>query len=116
MLTPSDLAVVFRRSQVSISPSEHDGTPNTLLEAMACGAFPVAGDLDSIREWIDDGQNGALIDPASSDQAATAIVGALEDDERRERAAERNHRIVADRADYEGGMQRAQAFYEELVH
>ena len=115
ILTPSDMAVVFRRAQVSISPSEHDGTPNTLLEAMACGAFPVAGDLESIREWIDDGQNGMLFDPGSPDQAAEAVVKVLDEDDMRSRAAERNRLIVEDRADYELGMARAPAFYERLV-
>lgn len=36
---------VFRGAQIVVSPSIHDGTPNSLLEAMACGCFPVAGDL-----------------------------------------------------------------------
>ena len=115
-LTPSDLAAVFRRAQVSISPSEHDGTPNTLLEAMACGAYPVVGDLQSIREWIEDGKNGTLVDPASADQVARAISVALEDAEMRARAAAENVRIVAERADYEKGMRRAGSFYEKLIH
>lgn len=114
-LTPSDLAVVFRRAQVSVSPSEHDGTPNTLLEAMACGTYPVAGDLQSIREWIVDGKNGTLVDPASPDQLAEATARALENVELRERAAAENIRLVETRADYEQGMQRAQSFYEDLL-
>ena len=114
-LTPSDLAVVFRRAQVSVSPSEHDGTPNTLLEAMACGTYPVVGDLQSIREWIEDGKNGTLVDPASPDQLAEATARALENVELRERAALENIRLVETRADYEQGMQRAHSFYEELL-
>jgi glycosyltransferase involved in cell wall biosynthesis len=114
-LAPSDLAAVFRRAQVSVSPSEHDGTPNTLLEAMACSAYPVVGDLQSIREWIEDGRNGTLVDPASADQVAEAIAHALENAEVREQAAVENIRIVETRADYEQGMQRAQAFYEEVL-
>ncbi len=114
-LTPSDLAVVFRRAQVSVSPSEHDGTPNTLLEAMACGAYPVAGDLQSIREWIEDGKNGTLVNPASADQLAEATAQALENAELRERAASENIRLVETRADYEQGMRRADDFYKGLL-
>ncbi len=36
----------FRRCRVVVSPSTHDGTPNTLLEGMACGCFPIAGDIN----------------------------------------------------------------------
>ena len=114
-LAPSDLAVVFRRAQVSVSPSEHDGTPNTLLEAMACGAYPVAGDLVSIREWVKDGKNGTLVDPARTDQLADAIAYALENAELREQAAADNIKLVEKRADYELGMQKAQAFYEAVI-
>jgi len=114
-LTPSDLAAVFRRAQVSVSPSEHDGTPNTLLEAMACGAYPVVGDLQSIREWIEDGKNGTLVDPARADQVAGAIAQALEDAEIRERAAAENIRLIEQRADYERGMRRVGTFYEEVL-
>jgi glycosyltransferase involved in cell wall biosynthesis len=114
-LAPSDLAVVFRRAQVSVSPSEHDGTPNTLLEAMGCGAYPIAGDLQSIREWIEDGKNGTLVDPASADQLAEATALALENAELREQAAAENIRLVETRADYKQGMQKAQAFYEGLL-
>jgi glycosyltransferase involved in cell wall biosynthesis len=43
----ADMANVFRRAQIVASPSIHDGTPNTLLEGIACGCFPVAGDLET---------------------------------------------------------------------
>ncbi len=35
----SEVADLFRLADVAVSPSEHDGTPNTLLEAMACGCI-----------------------------------------------------------------------------
>ena len=58
----TEMADVYRRAQILVSPSIHDGTPNTLLEGMACGCFPVAGDLESIREWITPNENGLLFD------------------------------------------------------
>ncbi len=44
--TRTQMAELFRRSRIAVSPAEHDGTPNTLLEAMACGCLPVAGDIE----------------------------------------------------------------------
>jgi len=110
------MADVFRSAAVLVSPSTHDGTPNTLLEGMTCGCFPVAGDLESIREWITPGINGFLVDPAYSDSLAEAILSALDQPELRARAAEHNQRIIADRADYAQNMARAEAFYNRLVH
>ena len=57
------MSELYRKCRVFVSPSVHDGTPNTLLEAMACGCIPVAGDIESLREWITPGLNGLLFDP-----------------------------------------------------
>ena len=73
------IADLFRQAMITVSPSTHDGTPNTLLEAMACGSFPVAGDIDSLREWINHGENGLLVDPGSPEDLADAIVSAIKD-------------------------------------
>jgi glycosyltransferase involved in cell wall biosynthesis len=113
-LSPTDMAAVYRRAQVTVSPSEHDGTPNTLLEAMACGCFPVAGDLESIREWIEDDLNGLLIDPADSTELAGAVIRALSDETLRAKGVEHNHRLVAEKATHVEVMARVEAFYSQV--
>jgi len=114
-LSPSDMAIVFRRSQVSVSVTEHDGTPNTLLEAMACGTYPIAGDLESLREWIDEDRTGSLIDPGDPAALAHAVIRALQDEPLRAEAARQNSRLIAERAGYAAGMARAEAAYHELL-
>jgi hypothetical protein len=113
-LTVTELATAFQNSQVSVSPSTHDGAPNTLLEAMACGCFPVAGDLESIREWITPGENGLLVDPNDPRALAAAIIHALKDSELRERASGINAQLVAERADYAQCILQAENFYERI--
>jgi glycosyltransferase involved in cell wall biosynthesis len=110
------MADKFRSAAVLVSASTHDGTPNTLLEGMACGCFPVAGDLESIREWITPGVNGLLVDPSDPDSLAEAILSALDQPELREKAAEENRRIISARADFSQNMSRAEAFYSRLLH
>jgi len=94
----SEVANLFRLADIAVSPSEHDGTPNTLLEGMACGAFPIAGNIESVREWIDDGENGFLCDPANPESLATTIVRALDDAELRRKAKIHNQQLITDRA------------------
>jgi hypothetical protein len=106
---------LLRRAQVLVSPGEHDGTPNTLLEGMACGCFPVAGDLESLREWITPGENGLLVDPADPHALAGAILTALENKSLREKAAGLNAGLVAERADYSRNMPLAERFYEQVM-
>jgi len=107
----AQMADLFRQAQVAVSPTTHDGTPNTLLEAMACGCFPIAGDIASLREWITPGENGLLVNPGDPQALAEAILQALEQPELRARARAINARLVAERADYQRVMSQAEAFY-----
>lgn len=109
------MAELFRLASVAVSPSLHDGTPNTLLEAMACGCFPVAGDIESVREWITDGTNGLLCDPTDAMSVAGAVARALTDQEMRDSARERNVQLIAERADHAKVMQNAEEFYGRIV-
>lgn len=113
--TPQQMAALFRRSVVTVSPTIHDGTPNSLLESMACGCFPVAGNLESIREWITSGLNGLLVNPTSIQELADAIVKAITEPELRAKAAEHNTHLISEQADYEKVMRDVEIFYIEVI-
>lgn len=114
-LSHSKMAEAFRRARVVASPSIHDGTPNTLLEGIACGCFPIAGDLESIREWITPNENGLLFDASDAQSIATAILTAIENKNLRANAAGINQEMIATRAEYGWNMQRAESFYREVI-
>ncbi|HEX5732545.1 MAG TPA: glycosyltransferase [Blastocatellia bacterium] len=110
-----EMAALFRLADVTVSPSLHDGTPNSLLEAMACGCFPVAGDIESVREWIIEGENGLICDATSRESVACALARALEDQGLRDRAREVNLKLIAERAEYGRVMREAENFYSRVV-
>jgi len=114
-VSQKEMADLFRGAAVMVSPSVHDGTPNTLLEAMACGSYPIAGDLDSIREWIKPGTNGSLIDPKNPSELAAAVIEALKDEQMRKTAANWNRTLIKDNAEYFSSMEKAQEFYSAVV-
>ncbi len=111
----TQMAEIYRRAAVLVSPSLHDGTPNTLLEGMACGCFPVAGDLESIREWITDGENGLLTDPTDPRKLAESMLRALKSKDLRKQAAVLNKEIIKERAEYYTCMNLAGTFYERVL-
>ena len=111
----AQMAEVYRRAAVLVSPSVHDGTPNTLLEGMASGCFPVAGDLESIREWITDGENGLLTDANDPSRLARSILSALKSEDLRKSAAKQNSNIIEERAEYHACMKLAGSFYERII-
>ncbi len=110
----SHMAELFRQAQAAVSLTTHDGTPNTLLEAMACGCLPIVSDLDSLREWITPGVNGLVVDPGDADRLAEAILMAVNLPDLRHRACELNRKIITERADYQKVMAQAAAFYHDL--
>jgi glycosyltransferase involved in cell wall biosynthesis len=106
---------LLKAAQLYVSPSVYDGTPNSLLEAMACGCFPVVGQVESLGEWIQDGRNGLLVDATSPRLLADGMLAALQNPALRAAAKKENARIIADRAEYGRCMAMVGAFYRELV-
>ena len=113
-LTHANMADAFRRAQIVASPGIHDGTPNSLLEGIACGCFPIAGDLESIREWIAPSENGLLFDSTDSQSIANAILTAIENKNLRENAAGLNQEMITARAEYRHNMGKAEEFYRKV--
>lgn len=111
LLTQKDLWQQFARSSLSVSISTHDGTPNTLLEAMSIGCFPICGDIESIHEWITPGRNGLLVNPADPESLASAILGALDDPDLCKSAAAFNQKLIREEASIERTRQKVYSFY-----
>jgi glycosyltransferase involved in cell wall biosynthesis len=106
---------LFKGADITTSISEHDGTPNSLLEAMACGSYPIAGDIESVREWVEDGKNGSLVDPGDSSMLADAIISALKNKKHRGRAAKMNAKIIEERASRNSVAMQVETFYQSIL-
>jgi glycosyltransferase involved in cell wall biosynthesis len=114
-LPAEDMARLFRLSAIMLSLTVHDGLPNVLLEAMACGSYPVCGDLESLREWIVDGRNGSLIPAGDPEVVAGTVIRVASDAGLRREAAKRNQRIIRERAEWNTVMGRVEEFYRAMI-
>jgi len=103
------------RSAVYVSPVPSDGVSASLLEAMACGAFPVVRDIEANRHWVTDGANGFLVRGDDAEAYARAIAAAAKDAALRSRAALENRRVVEERGDIATNMRRIEAAYFEVA-
>jgi glycosyltransferase involved in cell wall biosynthesis len=106
---------LFRLSPIMLSLTMHDGLPNVLLEAMACGSYPVCGDVESLREWIDDGRNGSLVPAGDPNTVAGTLIRVASDPQLRNQAAQRNKAVIAERAEWNSVMGRVEEFYRAMV-
>ena len=78
----NDIPELMRSFDVFALSSIAEGTPVTLLEAMACARPVVATAVGGIPEVVQDGVNGALV-PASNPQALAEALGRYVDDSAR---------------------------------
>ncbi len=114
-LSQTELWGLFKTSQLFVSPSSHDGTPNTLLEAMACGCFPIAGDIESLREWIPSGENGLLVNPRDPEALAEAILHVLDKPALRQQASQLNLDTIRNRAAQNATRPQIDHFYQQFL-
>jgi glycosyltransferase involved in cell wall biosynthesis len=106
---------LYSRAQIYVSLSSHDGTPNTFLEALACGCFPVVGNIASMREWLDEGVNGLLVDPHDPRQAADAMIRAMVNEELRFGALKKNYEMIRSRAEVDGVRKKYLSFIQLIA-
>ncbi len=114
-ISMEDMPRLFRLSPIMLSLTMHDGLPNVLLEAMACGSYPVCGDVESLHEWIDDGRNGSFVPIGDPDTVAGALIRVASDPELRRQAAARNKQIILERAEWHAVMSRVEEFYRAMI-
>ena len=106
---------LYSRAQIYVSLSSHDGTPNTFLEALACGCFPVVGDIASLREWLQNGENGLLVNPHDPQQAADAMIKAVVDEGLRFGALKKNYAMIQSRAEVGSVRKIFRSFLGQIV-
>lgn len=76
---------IFAQKDILILPSRFEGCPMVILEAMSYGVACVASDIPSVREIIDDGKDGILIETWNPEDYASAINILVKSKEKREK-------------------------------
>lgn len=69
----SNVKGLIKNAHVIILPSYHEGMSNALLESAASGRPLLATNIHGCKEIIDDGVNGYLFEPKSSESIISAI-------------------------------------------
>jgi glycosyltransferase involved in cell wall biosynthesis len=77
-----DVADILRNADLFLRPSQIEGMPLTILEAMATGLPVIACDVGGVREVVSDGLTGVLVAPGAVSDTAQALIALLTDQER----------------------------------
>lgn len=70
----ADVRPFLRDAHVIVLPSYREGTPRTVLEAMATARPIITSDAPGCRETVADGVNGFLVPPRSSEALTEAML------------------------------------------
>jgi glycosyltransferase involved in cell wall biosynthesis len=106
----------LRGSAVYVSTALSDGASVSLLEAMACGAFPVVADIPANREWIEDGGNGFLFPPENPEALAEKVLESFDRDDLRVSARDVNAHIIEQRAQWSSNIEKLLALFEQVMN
>jgi glycosyltransferase involved in cell wall biosynthesis len=113
-LSHEGLMELMGKSLLYIGNSISDGMPNTLLEAIVMGAFPIQSNPGGVtQEIINHGENGLLIeDPESIDTIRNLIKRAITDSLLLKKAEGINQVLALERLDYEDNKRKAIGIYD----
>ncbi len=109
------MPALLRDNQIYVSLSLSDTTSVSLLEAMACGLFPLVSDIPANREWIEHGVNGFLVPVQQPMKLAQTIIEAWKDRELRESAIRKNLAMVREKAEWKSTMGAVRTLFDELT-
>lgn len=86
-------------TSVYVLPSYREGTPRSVLEAMAMGRAIVTSDAPGCRETIRDGEEGFLVEPRNATALADAMARFLDDPSLAAQMAEKAHARAIEKYD-----------------
>ncbi len=95
----SDVRPAIAACSVYVLPSYREGTPRTVLEAMAMGRAVITTDAPGCRETVVDGVNGFLVPAKSVDALADAMARFITDPTLAARMGQRGRQIAEDKYD-----------------
>jgi glycosyltransferase involved in cell wall biosynthesis len=94
-----DVRPIISQSRIFVLPSYREGTPRSVLEAMAMGRPIITCDAPGCRETVEDGVNGLLVPVRDPQALATAIERLLQSPAEVERMGNAGYELVAKKYD-----------------
>ncbi|MBM38589.1 MAG: glycosyltransferase family 1 protein [Woeseia sp.] len=95
----SDVKPYIANCNTFVLPSYREGTPKSVLEAMAMGKPIITSDVPGCREPVIDGVNGYLVPPRNSHLLGESMLAIYEDEDFAKLAGVKSIEIIKDKYD-----------------
>ena len=112
---PNDqLPAIINRYPVFILPSQYEGNPKALLEAMACGRAVIGTDVSGINNIIEHEKNGLLCQP-DADSIRNTIMHVMENPVLQKTIGEQAREYVIQNCSLQHYVEKELELYQELI-
>jgi len=111
-----DTAALNGIADICAFPSESEGCPNALLEAMAAGLAIAAFDVKGVRDLVIHGKTGLLATTQTADALEECITTLLNDEKLRSQLGQLCQKYVREHHDFRAVAQHYVTLYRELTH
>lgn len=111
----SEVPKDYLNADIFVTTSQSDGTPVSILEAMASGLPCIATSVGGIPEWIEDQKSGLLIPPGSSESVAESILKLAQDPAFCTRLGIAARKTIVERGQWNTLMAQAEKDYQALI-
>ena len=110
-----DISSLYQQAHMLLLTSDHEGTPNVVMEAMASGLPVVATGVGGVPELVQHGTTGFLAEPTDEQGLAAAISKLLMDDALRREMSGRARALIAARHSLNSQPARLEALYRRVL-
>jgi hypothetical protein len=111
----AEVLELLPKARVMLAPTLIDGIPNSLYEAMACGAFPILSPIETVLPVVKNEENVLFARNLYPNEIAAALARAMTDDVLVDTAAQKNLELVGRIASRDLIRPRVIEFYESLL-
>lgn len=111
----ANVAPWMQSMDIYINSSWSESFPNALLEAMACGCFPIGSSVGGIPELISHGENGFLFDTKDQQDLTEKLKLAVSDETLRKRLRQCATVTAHQNFSMRLTLNRTEALYERLL-
>jgi len=110
------IASILRGSNLFISVSLSDGNNISLNEAMACGTYSIVTNIAANQQWIENGENGFLVEIDDVEDLASKILKVKDSyTDLVNNARNINHQKIQDKGIWSVNMEKVEQGYKRLV-
>jgi L-malate glycosyltransferase len=107
---------ILNSTHISVTVSLSDGNSLSLIEAMACGAYPIATDIPANHEWLKDGVNGSFVKINDVQGLADVMLKVYRNfDSMIDKAIQESAKIIAEKGTWQINMLNMENKYKEIA-